>query len=131
VSRTLTKDEKNDSQIEKEALGLVFGVKKFHGYLFGRSFTFLTDHKPLLSILSSKANVLPITAVRMQWWAIFLSAYDYNIEFRGTMRHANADRLSCLPLAEDDDADKMASIFYSFSYWGFTDYSIRHCSSHC
>ena len=131
VSRTLTKDEKNDSQIEKEALGLVFGVKKFHGYLFGRSFTFLTDHKPLLSILSPKANVLPITAVRMQWWAIFLSAYDYNIEFRGTMRHANADSLSCLPLAEDDDADKMASIFYSFSYWGFTDYSIRHCSSHC
>ena len=111
VSRTLTKAERNYSQIEKEALGLVFGVKKFHKYLFGRSFTLLTDHKPLLSILSPTANVPPITAARMQRWAMFLSAYEYNIEFRGTMKHANADSLSRLPLDEDDDADTVASIF--------------------
>ena len=71
----------------------------------------MTDHKPLLSILSTKANVPPITAARMQHWAIFLSAYDYNIEFRGTMKHVNADSLSCLPLNEDDDADTVAAIF--------------------
>ena len=44
----------------------------------------------------------------MQRWAIFLSAHDHNIEFRGTMKHANADSLSHLPLAEDDDADTVA-----------------------
>ena len=71
----------------------------------------MTDHKPLLLlfILSTKANVPPITAARMQCWAIFLSAYDYNIEFRGTMKHADADSLSRLPLAEDDDADSVAA----------------------
>jgi len=111
VSRTLTKAEKKNSQIEKEALGLVLSVKKFHKYLFGRSITLLTDHKPLLSILSPKTNVPPVTAACMQRWAIFLSAYDYNIEFRGTIKHANADSLSRLPLAEDDDADTVASIF--------------------
>ena len=38
VSRTLTKTERNYAQVEREALAVVFGLRRFHHYLFGREF---------------------------------------------------------------------------------------------
>ena len=104
--------KKNYSQIEKEALSLIYGVKRFHQYLAGRRFKFVTDHKPLTTILGSKKGIPPIAAARMQRWAWTLSAYQYDIEFRPTGEHSNADGLSRLPLAGGpDNTDMGARIF--------------------
>ena len=100
ASRTLASSERNYAQVEKEALSLIFGVKRFHQYLYGRHFLLMTDHKPLTSILGPKNGIPPLAAARMQRWALLLSAYTYDIQFRGTKLHANADALSRLPLMD-------------------------------
>lgn len=87
ASRMLTKTEKNYSQIEKEELGLVFGVMKFHEYLFGRKFTLVTDHKLLLKILGPKTGAPPLAAARMQRWSLILAAYTYEIQYKPSEQH--------------------------------------------
>ena len=115
ASRTFTPAERNYAQLEKEALSLVFGVRKFHKHLYGRRFTLYTDHKPLTTILGPKTGIPPLAAARLQRWALILSAYTYDLQFKPTKEHANADGLSRLPLTttEDmsDDDDTAPTIF--------------------
>ena len=48
ASSSLSPAEKNYSQTHREALAILFGLKKFHNYLYGNSFTIYTDHHQAL-----------------------------------------------------------------------------------
>ena len=93
-----TDAEKNYSQLEKEGLACVFGVRRFHSYLFGHPFELWTDHQPLLALLKENRSTTPQASARIQRWALLLTTYEYTLRFRNTHAHANADALSRLPL---------------------------------
>ena len=110
ASKTLSDAERNYSQIEREALSIIFGVKKFHQFLYGRTFSLLTDHKPLITIFSPEKGIPTLVASRLQRWAIILSAYSYKIEYKPTKEHGNPDSLSRLPTGPDSSFENTQSL---------------------
>ena len=100
ASSSLAPAEKKYSQLEKEGLAIVFAVKRFHQFVYGRSFTIISDHKPLQSLFNETKGILSLASARIQRWALTLSAYDYQIKFKAGTENANADLLSRLPLPE-------------------------------
>ena len=78
ASCTLTASEKNYTQLEKEALSLVYGVKKFHRYLYSGKVTLLTDHQPLTTVFHPNKGVPSLAAAQLQRWALLLLAREKN-----------------------------------------------------
>ena len=58
----------------------------------------VTDHRPLLRILGAKEGVPPLADARLQRWALILSAYSYELEYRAGQDNKEADVLSRLPI---------------------------------
>lgn len=111
ASATLNNAQKNYSQVEKEALAIIFAVQKFHKYIYGRSFVLVTDHQPLKFIFDPLKKI-PVTAnARLQRWALILSGYKYQITYRKGTLLGNADALSRLPLPEKVDVADCINYF--------------------
>ena len=93
ASWTLLPAEKHCFQMEKEALGIIFAVTKFHRYLHGRFFTPQTDHKPLITIFGSKKGLPIYTAYRLLRWGTILLNYNFKIEYLPSKQISHADGL--------------------------------------
>ena len=107
ASRSLTPAEKRYSQLDKEALAIVFGVKKYHSYIYGRKFVICSDHKPLSYLFNETKPVPVMASARLQRWALTLSTYQYSIKYKPGHELANADALSRLPRPVTTFSDRL------------------------
>ena len=94
AASSLNVAEKNYPQVEREALALVFAVKKFRPYIYGRHFELQTDHKPLLRIFSEKTGIPVHTANRLRRYALTLLGYDFTVSYVENANFAYADFVS-------------------------------------
>jgi len=104
ASQTLTEVQQKYAQIDKEAYAIIFGIKKFYYYLYGRLFTLLVDNQPLVQILSPEKSLSKLTTTRMQHYALFLQRFSYTIKYKNTKNHSNADAMSRLPIKSTSDS---------------------------
>ena len=91
ASKKLTKSELNYSVIEKECLALVWAIRKFHVYLYGKDFILETDHQPLVYLRQSKME-----NGRLVRWALALQPYECKIRAIKGSQNVCADYLSRL-----------------------------------
>jgi hypothetical protein len=92
ASKKLLPAERNYSTIERECLAIVWAVKKYSPYLYGRSFTVQSDHRPLEHLEGLKA-----TNKRLMRWALALQPYDILVESIPGKENVGADYLSRVP----------------------------------
>ena len=84
--------EKRYSVMERECLGIVWGIKKFALYLYGKQFTLQTDHRPLEFLKVSKFH-----NPRIMRWVLALQSFVFRVEYiKG--KDVGADFLSRVPV---------------------------------
>ncbi|KAF6208414.1 hypothetical protein GE061_016870 [Apolygus lucorum] len=94
ISRSLTSAEQNYSQLDREALAIIFSVTKFYMYLSGKQFTLITDNQPLTRIFHPESKLPAFTSARLLRYATFLQEFDYKVVHRKAEDHVHVDCLS-------------------------------------
>ena len=107
ASRLLSESERRYAQIEKEMLAVVFGLERFHHYVFGRAVTVVTDHKPLVSISKKPLAKAPR---RLQNLSLRAQHYCFNVVYKPGKDIPVADFLSRSPCDKPIDEDLVNAV---------------------
>jgi len=89
ASCTLTKAERQYCATQKEMLALVWGIRHFRPYLYGRCFKAWTDHNSLRWLKNFREPEGQVAC-----WLEILAEFDFDILHRPGKQHGNADSLS-------------------------------------
>ncbi|GBG86579.1 hypothetical protein CBR_g41641 [Chara braunii] len=91
ASKSVPACKRNYAAPTGECYAVLWGISHFRVYLYGRKFTLVTDHEPLLTLKKSKDYSGMIGR-----WATVLQSMDFDIRHRKHERHGNVDGLTRL-----------------------------------
>ena len=100
ASKTLTSEECNNADIEREILGVVFGVLHFKHFTFGNEVNIITDHKPLVSVLKKS---LAACSSRLSRQILKIVDYPLKVMYQLGRKMVISDAFSCLSTHQTPD----------------------------
>ena len=89
--RSLTEQEVRYSVTDRELLGVIFGIKRFHHYIDGTHFTLYSDHTALVSLFNKREN---INNGRLARWVDTIMSHDFEVKYLMGRANIVADMLS-------------------------------------
>ncbi len=91
-SRLLNYVDRNYTTTKREALAIVYALRKFRPYLLGNKFTFFVDHMALVYLVNK-----PQVFGRLTKWLLLFLEYDIKIVYKPSRFHLMANALNRLP----------------------------------
>ncbi len=109
ASRSLSKCERNYCVTRRELLAVVWALRHFRPYLYGRQFTVRSDHASLRWLQNFKEPEGQIAR-----WLQVIGEYKFDIQHRPGKQHGNADGLSRQPCkqcgrVDDETPDQLST----------------------
>ena len=101
VSRNLSPAEQRYSNIEREALAIVWSCSRLRQLLIGRKFTLVTDHKPLLKIYGN-GGLPKVVSSRLTRWAALLQPFEFEVQYHPGTSIPHADSVTRLKFNSDE-----------------------------
>lgn len=88
ASRSCNVAEHNWSSFDEECVAAVWATSHFRSYLFGNSFTLVSDHESLKRIMTT-----PKLRRKLARWSLLVQGYDFTMVHQANIGNANADYL--------------------------------------
>ena len=100
ASASLKDAQKNYVQVDREGLGVYWGINHFRQYLLCANFELHTDCSALLKIFGPKNDLNGCAAGRLARWATSLMEYSFIVKHIKGKSNCTADSLSRLPVVD-------------------------------
>ncbi len=116
ASRTTTKAEQRYPQIDLEALGIDFALRRFRNYIVGSPIEIqvITDHKPLCSIFNgNRKGSIRTERIKLRHQDIrFVVTYQRGKVNQSDYLSRHAKPITALPQEEQTEADDLNNLLY-------------------